>query len=69
MVNRIRNRLGLKTHPPWRADSKIDDSKARELHAQGLVDREIADGLGVSRELIQKWRTKMRLPTNGWRQR
>ena len=63
---RMRGRLKLKRNPAPRP-TRLDPVRARRLHADGLVDQQIADRLGVSRELVQKWRTKNKLAANGWR--
>jgi transposase len=44
----------------------MDVQEALQLYHDGLVDREIAAKVGVSRELVQKWRAANHLLPNGW---
>lgn len=65
-VGRLRGRLGLSRVPPPKGFRRsFDENVARRLHGQGLKDWEIARGVGVSRETIQKWRTRLGLPPTG----
>lgn len=65
-VFRTRGALGLPRNPAPRPRS-IDDAQARSLHHSGMNDRELSDRLGVSREAVQKWRTRHSLPPNRFR--
>lgn len=42
------------------------DARIRELHAQGLVDREIGERIGLHRTTVAIRRTRMGLPINGF---
>ncbi|MBI2078297.1 MAG: hypothetical protein HYT80_08025 [Euryarchaeota archaeon] len=58
------HKLGLPRNPHrWYT---FDETRARRLHAQSLVDRQISERLRVTREAIQKWRYTVGLPSNGW---
>ena len=41
-----------------------DTDKALALHSQGKTDREIAEAVGVSRQVIYNWRQESALPIN-----
>lgn len=43
------------------------DARIRELHAAGMVDREIAERVGYGREFVRTRRNAMGLPSNGYR--
>ena len=47
------------------SEKLFDVTKAKELHANGLYDYQIAEQLGTSRATIQRWRTKTHLIANG----
>lgn len=41
-----------------------DTDKALELYSQGKTDREIAEAVGVSRQVVYNWRQESALPIN-----
>lgn len=41
---------------------KFDENLARQFYVQGMMDKEIAEQLGVSKTTIFKWRTQNSLP-------
>lgn len=44
--------------------SKLDEAKAKELHAQGLTDTQIGAAFGLSKYTIRSWRLSNNLPVN-----
>lgn len=40
------------------------ESRLRRLHKRGHSDQEIADALGLRREIVRQWRNRLSLPVN-----
>lgn len=51
-------------HRPRRAGRRVDVDELRRLHAEGLMDRPIAERLGVSVSAIQQHRSALGLVKN-----
>lgn len=66
MLERLED-LGLIARPEKKENKnprKIDEEKARELHAAGKTDAEIAEVFGVTVGAVCQWRTKRGLAPN-----
>ena len=66
LVWKHRKRLGLKNNGSNRVRARVfTDQQLIDLHEQGLVDREIAEKLGVHQTLVCTYRNRLGLKTNG----
>lgn len=54
----------LKGPKPRQKAARARWARLRELHSQGLTDRDIADELGVTAEAVRQHRTAAELPSN-----
>ncbi len=65
-IQQWRTREGLAARYPGTTKGfwSFSEEDARELHAEGLSDGEIARRLGVHRKTISRWRYSRKLPCN-----
>jgi hypothetical protein len=59
--------VGRKSEPHYRPWTPGDTDRLLALHAQGLVDQQIADIIGANYGTVAWYRRKLGLPANGRR--